>query len=588
MPTIPGAPARRQISQGQQSIVRAPGSPGTDAMRDVAKDFRKTLEVRGRDEVAKAKNKYYMLKAEQDNAYNDDEEYGTIPQRYSKTMTEGLGIAASGISDPQLRDQFMMEFEVDLERGKQRINEVAGNKAKDFERSEINGELKILQNAAISDAGDPVSIHGSVRERLQAAAERNIISFEEAQSIGDSFRVDVATNKLKAMGAKDRLDALTAPWADDIPDHITKVLRDEANAELRLGEAQGAAQSALDAGLTEREAEKKFRSLRDQEDGAQLYRDTMHEFKYLYENKRSTEVEERGTAYTEIWEALNPAEGKGVPLSNIRTKHTELWEKLTKGERDNLYQLEQHKLSGARQYSDRRAWLDMQRLASRAGESKYGRAQFEEYYMENSAKLNNTDFQNFGKMLYEEREDLLNVSQLLDTYTRAMTNQKDINRVTTRTLDWYESEYERNDGFPPSTEDVRKKIEFESKELYGTGWFSDDRPGSVEDMDDFVDAYFEDENENLRELIRTSISEGDVNEFENLVLTDPRFKDFQPADKADFKLNILRRIDPNQFRDFQNELGMIGINYDLIRDPLVKEFYLKQYQAARKSADAAK
>ena len=381
MATIPGYEPQRAPSSRQQGVVTMDTRAATTGTDAVAGDLGKMIETRDRNEVAKARNKFLMLKTEQDAAYNDDEDFKTIPERYGKVMDEGFSDLVMSITDDNVREQFQGEIEVDLVRGKERIKGIAGDKHKDRERSTINEEFSILQKAAEDDAGDPVWIYNAMRRRLTAAAEDNIISHQEAQAQGDLFRTNVATNKLKAMEAQDRLDALSAPWAANIPVHITKVLRDEAKAELKGQKAYNTALGMRE--MTRDEGLAKIREIKDKDE----YELTRSKFLQMQTDDLTAIQVKQQELYTNLLPDIRNGE---VRLDDLNVKAMDL----SPAQYNNLRAEEDFlakKTAGmyVPTYSDEHTKDILEKLIFNDQEGRMLDAR--QYYGENSAKLSVAD-----------------------------------------------------------------------------------------------------------------------------------------------------------------------------------------------------
>ncbi len=81
-----------------------------------------------RSQLAKAESDFLVLKAKQDNAYDQDEDYRTIQERYQGQMEEGLGKIATTIENAQLRNEFVSRYRVSVVEGTERMADVAWNK----------------------------------------------------------------------------------------------------------------------------------------------------------------------------------------------------------------------------------------------------------------------------------------------------------------------------------------------------------------------------------------------------------------------------------------------------------------------------
>lgn len=488
MATIPANPNRRTLTTGQQGIVQAPGgSAAVDMLGDVSSGLDKVQQVRDQDELAKAKNKYALVKVEQDNAYNDDGDFKTINERWKTNVSEARAIAAQGITNPDAKEAFLMETEVNMAEGEARINELAGTKAKSWERGQIDEEMSILRDSAMQDNVDIGYINSAVQERLDAAANRGIISFEEAQKSKKNFTNDLAVSRLKMMTPQDRIKALGQSWVKDglAPDAV-KLLRDEAKEELRLGVAQEAAMNLIDNAdidplTARRELYKKFKG-----DPEQL-QVAMQQFDQVYNDNRVAVAQDQDEAYDMADELV----ASGTSMMQLQTDFKPLYDRLSVAQRKDLRNMSASKAAGyVRKYSD----MDVVDKLNELIQDGTKGIEIAEFYSANRSKLNEADKHFFSKAAAEGRvggeiKGVMSAYSELMLRTKGWTPEK-----TNKLIDDFKAEYRKFTDLnnrEPEFQELDDMVSAATEKVsVPTGWFGISRDKNRFEMDltDKIDA----------------------------------------------------------------------------------------------------
>ena len=550
MPTIPNVNLKEtRISQRQQPIVQLAQDPISDVMQDFAGDLNKMAEVRTQNQTAKARNQFLILKSQQDNAYDDDEEFGTIGQRYDSSMNEGLSLAAQGIESSEAREMFVSDMSVGLEQGRQRMTDLVRIKAKDRELTDINSEMLILLQEGSRPDSDIGFINGAVQERLKAAADRNVIDHVTAGKMGQEFTNNLALDKLTTLSAEDRLEALKEDWVQNLPAVTLGAVKREAEEELRLGKAQTAAYQALTKGLDRNEATQSLYA--EFKSDPELYRDAMTQFGVMYQNKRVNESEQAVDLFNNYADGVIDGSQSTAEIIKENPKD---WYAMTPGAQQNLIRWEESKALGkSRTDSDRGVLFKLMSLQRQGANA---RPDLERFFMENSSLLNQSDFKAWSEIVIGKNEGLLTPQTMLANATRNMTDDRKISQIYTRVQDWYFAEQQKT-GIVDE-EQIQRKIKFEIQNL-NVDWGFDDTPGEM-DIEELAESYLDPENAERRDLIRSSI-------------TDTK-------EKAAFDLSVFEKGDPQGYEDYVNEVNNLGgVNFDTLNN-IQKLHFLKMYKLA--------
>ena len=397
---------RRPGSTGT-GVVRLAGNPLPEAMEALSGDLKAQMDVRNKQEVARATNAFLLLKAEQDNAFDDDPEFETIPSRYKSGMDEGLSLAAQKITDPQIRQAFQEEMGVRVAEGEQRMVDLSREKRRSKELGDIANEADILLKEALRPGSDINHMITAMDFRLNAAAEAGVTSQEQAQRGMIAFRNKIATEKLTAMPPSDRLSVFEDPpeWLSNIDAGTLARLQREAEEEKRIEVSQQAAMYALDQGMgPERANSYLFEKLGP----GREYAAARNEYNAMYSAKETARVTNQRNAAVAVWEALHPPQGSGVApmsLADIRMHGLQdedgqnVWEQLTQPQRAAFLDADLARSSTRRQQSDRVVTLQTYRLYQRfkQGEVGAGRELFE-YITDNINYYNDTDWKTWSEV----------------------------------------------------------------------------------------------------------------------------------------------------------------------------------------------
>lgn len=230
MPQIPrgGDLARRTPDMQQQISVEDTRSAGGVAAA-ISKGLASELDRRTKLEVAKAESSFLTQKAHHDNAFDDDEDYATIPDRYNTAVADSLSTASSEISDPRVREQFNLSVAPRVAEGDERIRGLARGKEVDYETASLNEGLRGIRESGV--LGSAVDATNAARDYINASVENDLISATEGDRMFNAWQEDMVVGKLEMMDPADRLEALTKPWADNLPSDLKVRLHRGAKIE---------------------------------------------------------------------------------------------------------------------------------------------------------------------------------------------------------------------------------------------------------------------------------------------------------------------------------------------------------------------
>lgn len=231
MPQIPrGQDIDRVTPSGQQPIVREDTRYAGAVMGEIARAGVEFLDRRTNVELAQAQAEFLTSKVQQDSAFDQDKDYATIPDRYTEGVQIGLNKAASVIKSPAARAAFLQSAQVDVARGQERIKGVAWQKEVEHQQAYLGEKLVVMREAGLT--GDVQSTAAAAQDLITSYVAAGYITAVQG---GDTFRAwrdDMVVAKIESMDPESRIEALSAPFAGNIPSDVRVKLRRAADEEL--------------------------------------------------------------------------------------------------------------------------------------------------------------------------------------------------------------------------------------------------------------------------------------------------------------------------------------------------------------------
>ncbi len=226
----------RKFANPVTAITRVDTSNVGKGLQIVATAVDKGIDTVSRYQYAQAASEFLVKKNTEDNAYADDQDYGTIENRYSKNIDKSLQDSANLIMDPRLRNEFMLKFRPEVAEGVSRIRSVASSKEKDYQRGYVNQQLEALTEAGLT--GDMDTALATSTALLETARDSGYISAQEYQQLNTTQRQNMAVKSIEMLEPKQQLEALNTPVVKaNLPADVEVKLRKAAEAELVKGEA---------------------------------------------------------------------------------------------------------------------------------------------------------------------------------------------------------------------------------------------------------------------------------------------------------------------------------------------------------------
>jgi len=201
------------------------------------------------EQVAKARADFLVLKAKQDSAYENDEDFETVQERYTEAVEGGLGEVAGTIGDASARNRFVDDMRPSVAVGIERAKDIAWGQKADYELGGLKERLNSLREAGLTGVGgidpdtgetmDPITESASsANQMIDSAVANNYMSAESAAESKRLFRESLALGKIQMMPPEQRMDALKQKWASFIPSDRRAQLMREAEEHMYEEKAQ--------------------------------------------------------------------------------------------------------------------------------------------------------------------------------------------------------------------------------------------------------------------------------------------------------------------------------------------------------------
>ena len=392
MPSIPRASDINRLVPDVQQRVTTAGTGGLEnSLSNVGTALGNFAERKIQYQVSQAKAEFLTAKVQEDNAYNDDQDYETIGDRYSTNVKNAAQSAAEKISFGPARNAFLQDADLDIEQGFQRIRGVAKAKETDTQRAFISESLDGLREATLT--GDPMSAMDSAMGLIKNGADMGYLSHEEAAKLFDGWRDDALIAKIETMEPEDRVEALSQPWAKELPTDVQTKLGRIAKDELDKNVAMENVDSYFQEGLEPTEAYTRIGDIEDPD----VRRETEQRF--------TTEVGRRRGADAALQEDLhraffNPVRAGELSVSDIPQQELD---RMDPAVVNSLYAAERNAATKIDPVTDR-AVLDT--LYQKYQDGHGDPVDVRNYFAENAHRLSNSDFEQWSKVTSTDFEGL--------------------------------------------------------------------------------------------------------------------------------------------------------------------------------------
>ncbi|HFK3783153.1 TPA: lytic transglycosylase domain-containing protein [Klebsiella oxytoca] len=250
MPRLPSANDLGRVSLRPATGVASPdlsapfraaqqlGNQVTQIAGEVADD-------QNRLDFGKAQTAWLQGQANTHAAFEKDNDYATMQDRYGQQMQKVTESSASWITSGRMRQEFDNWVNQQNIRGGEQIRSLAWSKEKDASIAGLNQSLETSRSTYLTST-DPATrqqILDATNNMIQGAASKGYIDQTQAQQLGQRWITDAATGSLKMMQPEQRLSALRNPQGITTflpPDQRQAMIKDAAQEAIstRVGQWQ--------------------------------------------------------------------------------------------------------------------------------------------------------------------------------------------------------------------------------------------------------------------------------------------------------------------------------------------------------------
>lgn len=169
---------------------------------------------------AQAKIAYLNKKTELESSLQNDQDWKTLPKRYTDAMGQVANDVSNSLGTPRLQEQFKAMAGLDIAEGKDRINKFSNGVRIDQGRADLSGLLKTVHDNALADPTNAPAYIESAHTAIAGARAQNFISAQEEQSQREAFTTDYAKGfavlqppdtRIKLLNARLGISEATAP-----------------------------------------------------------------------------------------------------------------------------------------------------------------------------------------------------------------------------------------------------------------------------------------------------------------------------------------------------------------------------------------
>jgi hypothetical protein len=390
-------------------------------LRDTAKVLREQADLSNRNEYndaerAMIKTRIELTESADQTAYSPDFGDGidSRPEKqFEAKVNEALSLSASKISDPNLRAEFIAKHDVKNAESIAKVNNAFFKREGDYLVAKAREDMDLMSKD--DDINSTLEVARNTYNNLR---EGGYISAEQAQIEINNYRDDLAVSRLKSLSAGEQKDVIKSnpTWLKNIPADVVKSIADEADDELRLGQAQEAAYGLINAEIAPDEAGKILYQKYGKTD-PELYRDAKTQFDLIHRDREVGRAEQSRDMYNELWEAGDA----GMTTERMRTEYKGMWAGLTVPQKKDLLNNEANRAAGiVRKHSDRDALMRLKVLEAQGDKG----LEIYNFVTDNHSLLSPTDYDKWSSiaatgLVGEEIKTLISIHQKVKLYTDA-------------------------------------------------------------------------------------------------------------------------------------------------------------------------
>lgn len=304
MPTIPDNKAlSRVVPRGPSGIATINTSGAGDGARALAGALDQVQDTRARFQASRAQSEFMITLSQQARALENDPDYESYDKRFISGVEPQLNEAASSISDPYLRQEFLDRGRQSIESTRARVSDMAWGVERDTQRRAVDDMVRTAREEGIA-SGNVVDTFASMERLINDGANVGYFSQEEAGNMIEAAKIDYATGYLESLPASERLDALTnSEFAAMIPTDRRAFMERQTRDELLASDAMVIVDGMINDGVTLEDLRSRaaFQSITDPDLRAEVER----RFEIEYNRSLTARSQERDARYQDWYSQIS-------------------------------------------------------------------------------------------------------------------------------------------------------------------------------------------------------------------------------------------------------------------------------------------
>lgn len=438
----------------------------------------KTLDSRARYQYAQAASDFLVKKTKQDSAYDNDQEYGTIEQRYTEGTASALEQSAALIGDARVRNEFLLQYRPQVAAGVERIKGVATSRERDYQRGYIQQQLTALTDSGLT--GDIPEAIGTAQALLVTARDQGYVSAQEYATMEGGFRTELASRAIKMLAPREQLAALEAPWATNLPVDARTILTREAKEAVVKEDAMvnvDGYMARILGGETRTDVQGAIESITDPAVRAATEQRFETEYGRYEKNKVDQQSALQQKYFLQVRQGLITMDQ--VPQEDL--------ERMDVSVVNSLFAAESQAATGINTNSDRQVLDTLHGMKAMAESGARTWPEVRQYFVDNSQFLAQTDFDQWSQITTSgvvppKVESFLTAQQRLSATLDVLNNSKltafardaIYGREQRRFDTWYMQQQQETGRVPSDVEVTRKidEIVLNTYSVDNEGWFT--------------------------------------------------------------------------------------------------------------------
>lgn len=460
MPILPNSTnvGRMKTNGGQRTAVTMDGM--ADGMGAVADALDEQSVKRNNFQIAKARSEFLINKTNEDNAH-DDKDHTEMEEAYSTGIKSHADNAASLITDPRIRNQFMLETNVDVARGTQQIRTKARKKEVDYELASFDDHMTKMREQIIA-GGDVDTLTDAMELRIDTLYESDFISAQERMDFKQEAARSAITGLIETKEGKEQLALLDEYGAKGkgVLEPVWEAKQRKVSEQLKIDDEMMLYADTLFEKFSD-DPNSAYKYVNDLT-GAKERKTARIELDRRYKEKEVAEGEARFEVYSEVTDLLRDEAGFSLP--QWRKSNPKAYAELLPNQKDDIERRYAEKVNpsgGGKRVTSRAVYDEFYNILNSGTDDAVPRARA--HFVKNALKLSDTHFFTFSKLTNEnqtpETKELFTLSHTLNSALKVagVTSVQDRENIETQLQEWNRS-FTNTNKRAPTGDEIRDKI----------------------------------------------------------------------------------------------------------------------------------